>query len=53
MGKIKSETAKSSSVSAKFAANTLVNKYQLHASQWDKTMRDIENGTYKRPPKAK
>lgn len=53
MTKIKAETAKSSSIPAKFAAQTLVNKYQLHASQWDKTMREIENGTFKRPTKAK
>lgn len=53
MSKIKAETAKSSSIASKFAANGLVNKYQLHCSQWDKTMREIENGTHKRPPSIK
>lgn len=49
VSKVKSELAKSSSTPQKFAGTTFVSKYQSYSTQWDRTMREIENGSYRRP----
>jgi hypothetical protein len=51
--KIKSAAAISSNTTDKFAATTLVNRYQLLKSKWDKVLRDIETGVIPKPKKRK
>ncbi|RZA08807.1 MAG: hypothetical protein EOP11_03730 [Proteobacteria bacterium] len=53
MAKVKSQAAISSNTTDKFAANTLVNRYQVLKVRWDKTMRDIETGVIPKPKKRK
>lgn len=51
--KIKSQVATSTNSGDRFQANSLVSKYQLYSSKWDRTLRGIENGTIAKPQKRK
>lgn len=53
VAKLKSELATATSTSAKFFATSAVSRLQIFVAQWDKTMREIENGTFRRPVKRK
>jgi len=51
--KIKSAVAVSSNTTDKFAATTLVNRYQMLKAKWDKTLNDIQTGVIPKPKKRK
>ena len=51
IAKIKTQANTLSNAADKFAANSLVSKYQAHVVRWDKTLRLIENGTIPKPKK--
>lgn len=51
--KIKSAVATSSNTTDKFAATTLVNRFELLKAKWDKGLRDIETGVVPKPKKRK
>ena len=53
IAKLKSESMAATSTQAKFFATSVINRFQSYSSQWDKTMKEIEIGTFRRPTKRK
>ena len=53
VAKIKAQVATSTNSGDRFQANSLVAKYQLYSSKWDRMLRGIENGTIAKPQKRK
>lgn len=51
MAKLKSDMNKVHQTSARFTATTLIAKYHTMSKQWDKTMKDIEEGRFHRQPR--
>jgi hypothetical protein len=51
VNKLKSDMNKVHQTSIRFLINGVVAKYHSFISQWDKTMKDIEEGRYHRKPK--
>ena len=48
---LKTALASASSASMKFSANTVIAKYQVHTSKWDRILKLLEEGKMTRPKK--
>ena len=51
IAKLKSQLATATNASDKFMANSVVSRFQVMSSKWDKQLRGIENGTIIRSSK--
>jgi hypothetical protein len=51
IAKLKSDMNKVHQTGVRFLITGLVARYHTHVSQWDKTMKDIEEGRFHRQPR--
>lgn len=51
IAKLRTEMNKIHQTGARFLITSLIAKYHTHCGQWDKIMKDIEEGRYHRQPR--
>ena len=51
--KLQMEMSSAANITNKFLANSVIARFRTMAVQWDKAMRDLENGTSSRGPKTR
>ena len=47
---IKAAIAKATTIQSKFIGNQIVSRYQTYMSNWERSVREVENGTFRKPP---